>query len=55
MNYSVIYGDTDSIMVDTMTSKLDEAVSHGMSIRDSINEQFNKRRGERAILEVDFV
>lgn len=51
--FSVIYGDTDSIMINTVKGDVKEAVLNGMQIKTMINEQYNKKKGEKAILEVE--
>ena len=40
LNYTIIYGDTDSVMVNTNTQKLDEAVTIGKKLRDAISKQY---------------
>ena len=37
---NVIYGDTDSVMINTMTQKVSEAVELGIKLKKSINEQY---------------
>lgn len=37
---NVIYGDTDSVMINTMTQKVSEAVELGYKLKKSINEQY---------------
>ena len=39
-NLQIIYGDTDSVMVNTMTNDLQEAVEIGKKLRDSISRQY---------------
>ena len=52
--YSVIYGDTDSLMVNTFKNNLPEALICGLGLKKDINEQFKKDRGAREqILEVE--
>ena len=40
LSYTIIYGDTDSVMVNTNTQKLDEAVAIGKKLRDAISKQY---------------
>jgi DNA polymerase alpha subunit A len=52
--YSVIYGDTDSLMVNTMKNDLAEAIMTGIELKQEINNQFKKDRNSRdQILEVE--
>jgi DNA polymerase alpha subunit A len=52
--YSVIYGDTDSLMVNTMKADLFEAILIGIELKKEINNQFKKERNSRdQILEVE--
>ena len=41
MGYKIIYGDTDSVMVNTMTQNIKEAVEIGRKIHDAISKQYN--------------
>ena len=41
MGYKIIYGDTDSVMVNTMTQNIKEAVEIGKKIHDAISKQYN--------------
>lgn len=38
MNYDVIYGDTDSIMIDTKTRDMTEAESIGQKVKAEVNK-----------------
>ena len=50
----VIYGDTDSLMVNTFKTDLSEAILCGLTLKKEINEQFKKDRSSREqILEVE--
>lgn len=40
-NLNVIYGDTDSVMINTLTRKVVEAVEIGNKIKKSINDQYH--------------
>ena len=40
MNFEIIYGDTDSIMINTNTDKIGEAVNIGLKIKKEINKQY---------------
>jgi len=52
--FAVIYGDTDSLMVNTMKSELIEAILTGLQLKQEINNQFKKDRNSRdQILEVE--
>jgi DNA polymerase alpha subunit A len=51
--YQVIYGDTDSIMINTLKGNIKEAVLKGIDIKKLINSQYTKKKGEKAILEVE--
>lgn len=54
LNYEVIYGDTDSLMINTLANNPIEAIETGLRIKKEVNEQFkkNKDQGEQ-ILEVE--
>ena len=41
MGYKIIYGDTDSVMVNTMTQDVKEAVEIGKKLRQAISKQYN--------------
>ena len=41
MGYKIIYGDTDSVMVNTMTQNIKEAVNTGIKIYSKINDQYH--------------
>ena len=41
MGYRIIYGDTDSVMVNTMTQNVKEAVDIGKKLHDAISKQYN--------------
>ena len=41
MGYKIIYGDTDSVMVNTMTQNIKEAVDIGKKLRTAISRQYN--------------
>lgn len=52
--FSVIYGDTDSLMVNTMKTELIEAILTGLQLKQEINGQFKKDRNSRdQVLEVE--
>ena len=51
--FNVVYGDTDSIMINTMKSDTLEAIRSGYIIKKEINSQFKKKSGEEQILEVE--
>ena len=53
MGYEVIYGDTDSIMINTMKKNLKMAILDGLTMKKEINRQFHKKKGEEQILEVE--
>lgn len=40
MNYDVIYGDTDSIMIDTKTRDMTEAESIGQKVKAEVNTMY---------------
>ena len=40
LGYNIIYGDTDSVMVNTNTQKIMEAVEIGKKLRDAISKQY---------------
>lgn len=50
--YEVLYGDTDSIMIQTGKQSLLEAVAEGIKIKKLINDQFYSK-GQQQILEVE--
>ncbi|EFC50634.1 DNA polymerase alpha catalytic subunit [Naegleria gruberi] len=50
LRFSVIYGDTDSVMIATDTTNYDEALSKGEEIKKEINNSFRKGKGK---LEID--
>lgn len=54
LNYSVIYGDTDSLMINTMVTDPLAAIEVGIKVKKEVNEQFKRNRdhGEQ-ILEVE--
>ena len=37
LNFSVVYGDTDSIMINTGTNQLQEALLMGKRLKDEVN------------------
>ena len=37
LNFSVVYGDTDSIMINTGTNQLQEALHMGKRLKDEVN------------------
>ncbi len=43
MGYSVIYGDTDSLMINTNKVELFSAYEMGVQIKKSINELFKSK------------
>lgn len=51
--FDVIYGDTDSIMVNTSKGELNQAVLTGFQLKKLINSQYLRKKGETAILEVE--
>lgn len=53
LGYDVIYGDTDSIMINTREAKLEAALIQGFGIKKEINKQFHKGHGDQQILEVE--
>ena len=53
LGYDVIYGDTDSIMVNTKQAKVEEAIIEGINIKKEINKQFHKAHNNQQILEVE--
>ncbi|MES1902313.1 MAG: DNA polymerase alpha catalytic subunit, partial [Paramarteilia canceri] len=42
MNFDVIYGDTDSIMLNTKTKNIDEAIKSGLFLKSNINRIYKK-------------
>ena len=40
LGYKIIYGDTDSVMVNTMTQNVKEAVEIGKKLKDAISKQY---------------
>lgn len=40
MNYDVIYGDTDSIMIDTKTKDFAEAESIAQKVKQEVNKTY---------------
>lgn len=42
--FFVIYGDTDSLMVNTYKNTLSEAIVCGITLKKEINDQFKKDR-----------
>ena len=53
MGFEVIYGDTDSIMINTMKKNLKMAILDGLTMKKEINRQFYKQKGKEQILEVE--
>ena len=53
LGYDVIYGDTDSIMINTRQAKVEEAIIEGFKIKKEINRQFHKGHNDQQILEVE--
>lgn len=51
--FRVVYGDTDSIMIDTTQTATLDAVRSGFEIKREINSQFRRKSGEEQILEVE--
>ncbi|KAF0984136.1 hypothetical protein FDP41_008051 [Naegleria fowleri] len=50
LRYSVIYGDTDSVMIASDTTNYDDALAKGEEIKKQINDSFRKGKGK---LEID--
>lgn len=44
--YSVIYGDTDSIMVNTLKNDILDAIEEGTKLKMDINRQFSSQRSK---------
>lgn len=44
--FKVVYGDTDSIMIDTLKNNTLEAIRDGYLIKKEINSQFKRKQGE---------
>lgn len=40
LGFSVIYGDTDSIMINTGTNKVNEAISMGQKLKHEVNQLY---------------
>jgi DNA polymerase alpha subunit A len=53
LGYEVIYGDTDSLMINTREKHIKKALLEGFKIKKEINTQFHKKKGEEQILEVE--
>lgn len=53
LEYPVIYGDTDSIMVDSRTREIKEAVQIANRLKSEVNDQFKKSKKHRGLLEID--
>ena len=51
--YRVIYGDTDSIMINTESRSIQEAVQEATKIKSLINQMFRKRRTTGADVEFE--
>lgn len=41
MNFDVVYGDTDSIMINTNSTDYDQVMAIGAKVRSTRNEDFN--------------
>ena len=52
LGYDVIYGDTDSIMINTRMGTVEEAIVEGFDIKKEINKQFHRANNQQ-ILEVE--
>lgn len=52
LGFDVIYGDTDSIMIDTKQNNVLEGIFQGFEIKKNINSQFAKK-DKKQILEVE--
>lgn len=53
LEFPVIYGDTDSIMVDSRTREIKQAVEIASRLKREVNDQFKKSKKHRGLLEID--
>ena len=53
LEYPVIYGDTDSIMVDSRSRDIAKAVAIANRLKTEVNAQFKKGKKHRGLLEID--